>query len=196
MDKREFMGSLEKHLRYLPKDDKKDALEYYSEYIEDIGFQGNEDICSKLGDPKDIAKNIIAECSQKHIDERNEKKSAKNGAAVVWMTILMIFSLPVTLPLALTILILFFSVLLVAACAVFSIAITGLALFLSGLLFSLMAFFAPTFAQKAVIFGIALISIAIGILLIVLSILLTELTVKLIVLICKKMIRSRRKDNE
>ena len=83
MNKKEFMGSLEKHLKYLPKEDKKDALDYYAEYIEDSGFAEGEDISAKLGNPKDIAKNIIAECAQKRIDKQEGKKSAKGGAVIV-----------------------------------------------------------------------------------------------------------------
>ena len=68
MNKKEFLGSLEKHLKYLPKEDREDALNYYSEYIDDYNFAENEDISAKLGNPKDIAKNIIKECAEKHID--------------------------------------------------------------------------------------------------------------------------------
>ena len=59
MNKKEFMGSLEKQLKYLPKEDREDALNYDSEYIDDYNFAENEDISAKLGKPKDIAKNII-----------------------------------------------------------------------------------------------------------------------------------------
>ena len=72
MNKKEFMGSLEKQLKYLPKEDRNDALNYYSEYIVDAGLSDNDDISANLGNPKDIAKNIIKECAEKHIDSHNK----------------------------------------------------------------------------------------------------------------------------
>ncbi|MCR4647490.1 MAG: DUF1700 domain-containing protein [Lachnospiraceae bacterium] len=191
MNKKEFMGSLEKQLKYLPKEDRQDALDYYSEYIDEMQFAEGEKVEDRLGNPKEIAKNIIAECTQKQIDKRDEKKSAKNGARIIWMTILMICSLPVTLPIAIALIAVLFSVLVVIASLVLSFGAAGIGLIVTAIFMVIISLVSPGFAQKLVVIGSGLIMLAVGVLLTLLAIGIAELTIKLLVFICKKMISRR-----
>ena len=192
MNKKEFMGSLEKHLKYLPKEDREDALNYYSELIEDSGFSEEDDISAKLGDPKKIAKNIIAECTEKHIESHNEKKTPKSSASIVWMTILMICSLPVTLPLAIALLLVFIYLLFAVIVVIFACGVSFLAVAASGLAILFGGFFAAGIGQKLVLWGTGLVLTAVGILLFVGIVKLAELFVKLLILICKSIIKKNK----
>ncbi len=191
MNKKEFMGSLEKHLKYLPKEDRQDALDYYSEYIDEMQFAEGEKVEDRLGNPKEIAKNIIAECTQKQIDKRDEKKSAKNGAKIVWMTILMICSLPVTLPIAIALAAVLFSILIVIASLVLAFGATGISLVAAAVTMIVVSIIAPGIAQKMIVVGTGLILLAIGVLLTLAAVGIAELTIKFLVFICKKMISRR-----
>lgn len=194
MNKKEFLGSLEKHLKYLPKEDKKDALDYYSEYIDDYNFAENEDISAKLGNPKDIAKQIIKECAEKHIDSNEKKKSAKGGATVVWMTILLIASLPVTLPIAVTLAIVLITVLFTAFVTLFALGLSFVIVAVAGIIVSLLGIIAPGIGQKLVMIGTGLIVTSIGVLLLIGVIKLTELLIRLLALISKSIIKKKQED--
>jgi uncharacterized membrane protein len=192
MNKKEFLGSLEKHLKYLPKEDREDALNYYSEYIDDYNFAENEDISAKLGNPKDIAKNIIKECAEKHIDSHNKNKTAKSGAGVVWMTILLIASAPVTVPLAFALLVVFLSLLFTIIVTLLALAVSFGAVIVAGILIFVAGMFVPGIGQKFVLWGTGLIIAAIGVLLLLLVVVITELLIKLLALISKSIIKKNK----
>ena len=192
MNKIEFMGSLEKHLKYLPKEDRADALNYYSEYIDDANFAENEDISAKLGNPKDIAKNIIKECTQKHIDSHDEKKTAKGGAMVVWMTILLICTAPVTLPLAVALGIIVICLLFTIFTTLFSLALAFALCAVIGIFIMVCGIVVPGIGQKLTMIGTGMIIMAIGTLLLIGVIKITELVIRLLALICKSIINKRQ----
>jgi len=194
MNKKEFMGSLEKQLKYLPKEDRKDALNYYSEYIEDAGFADNEDISAKLGKPKDIAKNIIKECTQKHIDKNNEKRTARGGALVVWMTILLICSAPVTLPIAIALAIVLITLIFTVFITLFALGLSFGICAVAGIIISVIGIIAPGIGQKLVMIGTGLLVTSIGVLLLVGVIKLTELFIRFLAFISKSIIGKRQED--
>ena len=194
MNKSEFMGSLEKHLKYLPKEDRADALNYYSEYIDDAGFAENEDISTRLGNPKDIAKTIIKECTQKHIDSHDEKKTAKGGALVVWMAILLICTAPVTLPIAVALGIIAISILFTVFSVLFSLGLAFAMIAAIGVFMMAIGLIAPGFGQKLTMIGTGMILLALGILLLVGVIKLTELVIRLLALICKSIINKKQEN--
>ena len=53
MNRNEFLKELEKRLLFIPTEDRQDALEYYDEYIKDMGLGEEEDVIAKLGTPKE-----------------------------------------------------------------------------------------------------------------------------------------------
>ncbi len=164
MNKTEYINELGKRLKYLPKEDRDDAIEYYNELISDMGFNDTEDVAAKLGSAKDTAKKILDECTQKHVEEYNENKNPKSRATVIWLTILGILSLPVSVPLAITVLVLAFAVIVVILALIFAISVTGLALTVAGAFAMATSFAAPGLAQTAVVFGVGTCSLGLGIL--------------------------------
>lgn len=186
MNKSEFLKALSKQIKLLPKDDREDALTFYNEYLEDYGFAENEDVTAKLGTPKEVAKNMIAEITMKHIDSNEEKKSAKKTAVIVWIAIISIFSLPISLPIALCLLIIVFAlfitllILFIALVGAGLIVITaGAGVFLSGII-------APGIGQKLVCFGGGMLVTAIGMALCFLTVIVYILLIRLAVQIIKK----------
>ncbi len=96
MNKAEFLKELEKKLRHMPTEDKEDALRYYDEMISDMGLDNSADVTARLGQPKDVAREIIGSCTKKHMDSKNIKDKAKG----LWLVILSLFISPLALPLA------------------------------------------------------------------------------------------------
>ena len=61
MNRADFVKELDKRLKYIPKEDREDAIEYYTELISDMGLGENDDVAAKLGSPKEVAKQIVDE---------------------------------------------------------------------------------------------------------------------------------------
>ena len=174
MNKKKFLEVLEQQLRHLPKEDREDALAYYEEYLAEMNLTEEEDVTAKVGQPKDVAREILGNCAEKHIDEQKEKGGIKNSATLIWVILLGICASPIAIPLAGALIILLLSCLIVVGSFVFAIACTGAAFFASGLLCIPCLLWATGFAQKFVCFGIALICIGLGILILIATIKLAE----------------------
>ncbi len=162
MNKSAYIKELEKRLKYIPREDREDAVAYYTELMADMGVDETEDVEARLGSAKDAAKQIIDEATDKHIEAYQEKKSFKGHATVVWLTILGILSLPLSLPLAAVVLVLAVAMIVVCIAVLISLAAAAIGLFVGGLGSLIIAFFAPGFTQKLVVFGTGLAAVAIG----------------------------------
>ena len=164
MNKADFLKELDKRLKYIPKEDRDDAIEYYTELISDMELDDAADVTDKLGSPKDVAKNIVDECGQKAEQAYEEKKTVKGHATAVWLSILGLLSLPLSLPLAIVVLALVFALIVVLISILLAFAVTALALVVGGVGCLIFMWTAPGVAQKAVVFGMGLVTLAIGIL--------------------------------
>ena len=156
MNKGQFLKELKVRLKYLPATDREDAIRFYDEYISEMELSDDEDVTAKLGTPKEIASDIISQCTQKHIDNEKEQKTVKGGATTIWLVILGILSLPLSLPLAivaLTFIFVFIVLFLVMIVVAFAGAIAiPYALFVHGV------------AQKIFTLGYGLVSLGGGVL--------------------------------
>jgi len=186
MNKSEFLKALSKQLKLMPKEDREDALTFYSEYLEDYGFAENEDVTAKLGTPKEVAKNMIAEITMKHIDSNEEKKSAKKTATIVWIAIISIFSMPISLPIALCLLIVVLALFITLLIIFVSLVGSGLIVMAAGVGVFLAGIIAPGIGQKLVCFGGGMVVTAIGLALCFLTVIVYILLIRLTVRIIKK----------
>lgn len=59
MTKGEFMRELERYLSRIPENEKKDALEYYSDYFAEAGIMDDMLVPGSIGTPKQVADQII-----------------------------------------------------------------------------------------------------------------------------------------
>lgn len=104
MNRQEFIKKLESELSKLPKDEIKDAIDYYNEYLDDAGLENEEAALKELGNPSRIATQIKADFAVKQLSAKREagNSEGKKGIAIIWWVILGIFTAPVALPIAIT----------------------------------------------------------------------------------------------
>jgi uncharacterized membrane protein len=95
---KEYLRQLERLLRKLPAWERDDALAYYEEYFAEAGPEHEMEAIYRLGSPSQVAAGIKADAAMRELEEG--KPRVKKSMTAVWMTLLGIFSLPVTLPLA------------------------------------------------------------------------------------------------
>ncbi len=58
MNRTEFMGRLSVLLSGLPEGERKEALQYYEDYLDDAGVENEEEVLSALGTPEELAASI------------------------------------------------------------------------------------------------------------------------------------------
>ncbi|MCR5509206.1 MAG: DUF1700 domain-containing protein [Lachnospiraceae bacterium] len=156
MNKEAFLKELNKRLRYIPEEDRLDAVEYYEGYISDMGLAPGEDVTVKLGSPKEVSKDIIEQCTQKHIDNTEEQKTVKGRALVIWLSILGVLSLPVSLPLTIAVLVVVLSIIITIVAVVFSLIVTVAATGIGGVAAIFWGFTVPGLSQKLFTIGTGL----------------------------------------
>lgn len=175
MNKEEYIKELQKRLKLLPKEDREDAVNYYEEFICEMELNEGESICDRIGTPKEVAKAILGETTEKQLAKQKEEKSVKGGAKVVWLTILAIFSIPILIPIGICVWVLFLA-----------LGITALALVVAGIV-SFTALFAPApIGQKLVVVGVGMLLIGLGMFLGIGVVQLIQLTARLMVKIVKR----------
>lgn len=186
MNRKEFMEALRKQLRYLPKEDREDAIGYYEEYLMDLDVSEEEDITSIVGQPKEVVQAILADCTEKHYEEQKEGGSAKKSGVMVWLVILGIFAAPFAFPVAIIILCLLFMVLILAASIVFTVLCFVVAIILAGAAALVGVVWAGSIAQRVVCLGMGLAFIGAGLLGVVILVELAKVLTRGIVALFKR----------
>jgi len=79
VNKSEFMDILENKLSHLPKEEKDNALTYYSELFDEAGEENESEIISNLKDPSSIADQIVRDYNGSKSDAFNESESASSN---------------------------------------------------------------------------------------------------------------------
>ena len=170
----------------MPEEDKLDPIEYYSEYIDDLNLPPDSDICIHLGSPKEVARQIIADTTERRIDEQQEKQTTKGFGKIIWLTILGIFASPVALPLAIAAIAIIFAGLITVGSIVFAFGVSGIACVISGVSMFFTGFFTDSLGQSFVNFGEGLVVLGLGILLVILTAVLARCIVSFISSVIKK----------
>ena len=198
MNKQAFMQELENRLRHLTDEDKLDALEYYSEYIDDLNLPPEGDVCVYLGTPKEVARQIIAQTTERKIEEQQEKKTTKGFGSIIWLAILGIFASPIVLPLAIAAVVIFISFIITIGSIVFAFGVAGAACAAAGALVAIIGIVTPGFAQKFIAIGSGLFTCGLGIMFLLFTSVLAKLMVKMVSGIIKKMAarHARKKMNQ
>lgn len=60
MERKEYMDRLEQLLLVLPKEEREEALQYYTDYFDDAGVDNVDKVISDLGSPEEVAAKIRA----------------------------------------------------------------------------------------------------------------------------------------
>ena len=102
MSREEYLRVLSRELRRLPKDEYEKAMDYYVEYFEEAGPEHEQEIIADLGEPKDVAAQIIMDAAMERMDK--PQKSMKRGLSTLWIIVLAVCAAPIALPLAIGVL--------------------------------------------------------------------------------------------
>lgn len=131
MNKAEFLQELGIELLGLPQDDVERWLEYYTEMLEDRieDGMGEAEAVASLGEPKGIARQILAQTPFTKLIKNKVKPKRKLR---VWEIILICVGSPIWVSLALAVAAVFFSVLVSFWACIVSLWAVELALAVSG----------------------------------------------------------------
>lgn len=186
MNRAEFLNELDKRLRLIPQEDREDAIAYYAEYIDDSGLDENADVEALLGSPRDVASNIISECTVKHAEAQKETKSVRSAATTVWLVILGVASLPISLPLAIVAVVLVVTLAVVICAILLGLGIAGIVAVVGGFIRIGSAFFTGSFATGLVEAGRGLVILGGGVLVGIGTWKLGQLVIRLVSVIAAK----------
>jgi len=136
MTRNEYLKALAGSLNgHISKEEISDILRDYREFFEDGALQDEEEwqTAARLGDPKEVAAQIVAEA---YIGQAQEKPTVKNlfkaqGAVKVYSTVAFIASIPLMLAiagLALTMFVMFIALIICAVAIFTAILMTSAAL--------------------------------------------------------------------
>jgi len=165
MNRHGFIRELKTKLRNLPAGEVANAAAYYEEYFDDAGTENEQSVIAELGSPSGVASRIIAEFAIKKVDEGGG--TTKAGLDAIWLVLLGIFASPIALPLAITIVAVFFALVITIFAILIVLAATALALVFGGivtLVASVILLFSD-FATGMLFIGAALLMIVCGLIL-------------------------------
>jgi uncharacterized membrane protein len=121
-----YLQDLETNLKALPKDEREEAMVYYSEYLADGGLSDGAAV-AEFGTPKNLARRLVADY---YMDEEREvpEENQKSPFGLAKIIILAICASPILIPVMITVVALLFAVLVTFGALVFSLLVTLLAL--------------------------------------------------------------------
>lgn len=151
MNKKEFISRLSQKIDMLPYEEKKNALSYYEEILDDAGPEQEESVISGFGPIDELAENILRDSgyfietnekqdktdyqqnsTQNNQNPQNTNTTNNSGISRGWLIVLIIVSFPFWIPVVAT----FFGLLIGLIGAVFGISIACFAvpvgLFIAG----------------------------------------------------------------
>lgn len=133
MTRTEYLAQLEKYLKKLPAKDYQEAMDYFTEYFDEVGPEGEAAAIAELGSPKEAAHEIIINLLDKKIEEDSqEASSVKNSRQIVQIAILSILAAPLAIPLLILALTLVFTFFLLISVLAFVMAVFTFAMLLLG----------------------------------------------------------------
>ena len=133
MTRTEYLAQLDHYLKKLPTKDYQEAMDYFTEYFDEVGPEGEAAAMAELGSPKEAAHEIIINLLDKKIEEDSqEASSVKNSKQIVQIAILSILAAPLAIPLLILALTLVFTFFLLISVFAFVMAVFAFAMFAIG----------------------------------------------------------------
>ena len=129
MTRTEYLAQLDHYLKKLPAKDYQEAMDYFTEYFDEVGPEGEAAAIAELGSPKEAAHEIIINLLDKKIEEDS---SVKNSKQIVQIAILSILAAPLAIPLLILALTLIFTFFLLISVFAFVMAVFAFAMFAIG----------------------------------------------------------------
>lgn len=97
MNKEEYLSELNKELKKMPEEERRNAIQYYIEYFDDAGVENSERVIIELGTPKDVANQILSDYAIKMVNAPAVPFSKKSAGKLKWLLIAILVS-PIALP--------------------------------------------------------------------------------------------------
>lgn len=133
MTRTEYLAQLDNYLKKLPAKDYQEAMDYFTEYFDEVGPEEEAAAIAELGSPKEAAHEIIINLLDKKIEEDSqEADSVKNSKQIVQIAILSILAAPLAIPLLILALTLIFTFFLLVSVLAFVMAVFTFAMLLLG----------------------------------------------------------------
>ncbi len=151
MNKKEYLKLLDKKISVLPDEERKEALDFYRELIEESPNEA--EAIAKLPQPKQLASKLILEFGTK----------APKGVKLPILTIIFaILSAPLTVPIVITIALLILSLLLLLGAIVLVFALASFACLAVGgvSLFAVVAAFGHDVGTGMIMLGVGLLALS------------------------------------
>ena len=134
MTRTEYLAELEKYLKKLPRKDYQEAMDYFTEYFDEVGPEGEAAAIAELGSPKEAAHEIMLNLLDKKVEEDNQdSSSSKNTKNIVQIAILSILAAPLAIPLFIVAALLTFVFFLLVFIFALVMAIGAFAFFIFGI---------------------------------------------------------------
>lgn len=73
MTRTEYLAQLDNYLKKLPQTDYQEALDYFTEYFDEVGPEGESAAMAELGSPKEAAHEIIINL----LDKKNRRRQPR-----------------------------------------------------------------------------------------------------------------------
>ena len=191
----EYLRKLDRLLKKLPDDERREAMAWYEEYFEEAGPENEEEVINRLGSPKLVAAGIRADIAMKEFEEKDGPK-IKKGISAVWVIILSVFALPIGLPIAIAMFAAIFSLLMAVIAVLISLYATALGLGLGGVIvfFASFAVGFQNITGGVFYFGASLFMMGGGTLLFLLSTWVGRVSVKGLARLIDRFRRGKRKE--
>lgn len=136
MTRKEYLDALESRLGRLTQQDRDDALAYYLEIFEDRGVEEEDSVPEDMPDPRQASFEILRDDQLQRMEE-NEKAETnqlqKKKVSLLFTVVLAILALPIGLPIAIALLLVFLSAILVIGSLLIAGVGTGAALVLGAI---------------------------------------------------------------
>lgn len=164
MNREEYLRQLQHYLKRLPKEDYDSAMEYFTEYFEEAGPEGEQSVIAELGTPKQAASELLSNLLNEQIIQPQKQRSV---GSVLMIVLLAICAAPIALPLAIAAVIILFALVLVIACMAVCVLLLGVCGVLVGgkLILVGIASAGTSVPGMCILAGLGMLGIGLGILL-------------------------------
>ena len=125
MNREEYLKELKRYLKRLPADDYQNAMDYFTEYFDEAGPAGEQEVMAELGSPKEAAAELLSGLLDKKLDAENTTRK-HSPFSLLSTIVLTLCAAPVAAPMALALLALLFAGLLVLACGILCVFLFSL----------------------------------------------------------------------
>lgn len=185
MNKTEYLDQLQKYLKRLPGEDYDNAMEYFTEYFEEVGEDGEQKAIEELGTPKEAAAELIS-----HL--LTDDKPSSIGR-VLRITCLAVFAAPIALPIALAGVALILAGILLAASLILCMFLAGASMVIIAVKMFLRGLAAVTVSTSGIFIltGTAIFGVGCSILVMILAVYASRWLKKGILKFSRWMIRKR-----